>query len=67
MNHSAKEYVKQVVEGTKIKHRGELLQHPEGGGNGVYYHWSRQHLHRDVADALRATRAIEGIEGKRLM
>lgn len=77
VNHSAKEYVRDIhfhINTAESVHA--LLKR---GVTGVYHHWSKKHLHRyltefdfrwnhrKVLDGERTVAAIKGVEGKRLM
>jgi transposase-like protein len=80
VNHSAKEYVRRekgiCITTNSVEGYFSILKR---GVNGVYHHWSKQHLHRylsefdfrynarDISDGDRATMALAGADGKRLM
>ena len=80
VNHSAKEYVRWengvCVTTNGVEGYFSILKR---GVNGVYHHWSKKHLHRylsefdfrynarEVSDGERASLAVKGANGKRLM
>ena len=81
VNHSAKEYVLKMPDGAKahVNTCESFFSLLKRGVYGSWHHVSREHLpkyaqefafrwsHRKVTDGERTVKAIESVEGKRLM